>query len=241
MNVSSRLPHVVSDPRSRVMKARKIEILVGEERLRRARRILESGTGSGLIADYLGGRYPDACVTGTDVVDGRVQEGRYDFLLLEGNRLPFPDGYFDIVISNHVLEHVGDEDSQISYLSELNRVLSPEGVAYLAIPNRWSPYESHFRLPFLSWPTQRWRNRLVRTFGRGTHYDCEPRSASELRHLFSVAGFEFDDVTLKALATMLSVEYPRRVPAWLARVIARLAVVSYPIIPTYAFILKRNT
>lgn len=43
----------------------------------------------------------------------------------------FPDAYFDFVIANHVLEHVGDDEQAIS---ELTRVLKPGGLAILQTP-----------------------------------------------------------------------------------------------------------
>lgn len=48
--------------------------------------------------------------------------------------LDFPDGYFDIVICNHVLEHVGDPDVA---MAELNRCLAPGG--YLVAQTPYSP------------------------------------------------------------------------------------------------------
>lgn len=46
--------------------------------------------------------------------------------------LPFVDGSFDIVLCNHVLEHVA-EDARV--LQELRRVLRPKGLLLLGVPN----------------------------------------------------------------------------------------------------------
>lgn len=46
-------------------------------------------------------------------------------------RLPMPDGSYDVVIANHVLEHI-DADGQA--MSELFRVLRPGGLALLTVP-----------------------------------------------------------------------------------------------------------
>jgi SAM-dependent methyltransferase len=48
--------------------------------------------------------------------------------------LAFPDGYFDLIICNHVLEHV---DSPETALSEFHRCLSPTG--YLVAQTPYSP------------------------------------------------------------------------------------------------------
>lgn len=45
--------------------------------------------------------------------------------------LPFPDGSFDLVIANHVLEHVADD---LQALREIRRVLSADGHAIVQTP-----------------------------------------------------------------------------------------------------------
>lgn len=45
--------------------------------------------------------------------------------------LPFEDGAFDLVIANHVLEHVGDDARAFA---EVRRVLRPGGAAILQVP-----------------------------------------------------------------------------------------------------------
>jgi len=107
-------------------------------------RVLDVGTGSGGIAAALG---THASVFATDSTDQRVERGPYSFLVAD-ERLPYADGTFDVVISNHVIEHVADPDC---HLSEIRRVMKPSGVCYLATPNRWWPFEFHSRLVLLHW------------------------------------------------------------------------------------------
>lgn len=45
--------------------------------------------------------------------------------------IPFSDSNFDVIICNHVLEHVTNDQKAIS---ELYRVLSPNGVAFINVP-----------------------------------------------------------------------------------------------------------
>ena len=115
-------------------------------------RILDIGCGNGLIAAYLAkqGNF----VTAVDVADQRdmAAAGGYEFVQISDERLPFDNACFDIVLSNHVIEHVDRHDRHIT---EIARVLKPRGLCYLATPNRYFPYEVHYKLPLLHWLPQR--------------------------------------------------------------------------------------
>ena len=59
---------------------------------------------------------------------------------------PFDDNFFDIVISNHVIEHIA---SQQQHLSEIKRVLKHPGICYFATPNWYFPIEPHYKIPLI--------------------------------------------------------------------------------------------
>ena len=67
------------------------------------------------------------------------------FFTTDGKKVPFPDKYFDLIISAQVAEHLRD-DEVIEYYSEEGRVLKKEGLAYHELPHKYIPYESHTRL-----------------------------------------------------------------------------------------------
>jgi len=50
----------------------------------------------------------------------------------DGQRLPFRDGYFDVVYCCHVLEHIVDDSST---LNEIHRILKDDGILLLSVPN----------------------------------------------------------------------------------------------------------
>ena len=205
-----RQPHAVLDVASRQWKARKIELLLDLDSRPGPIRLLEIGTGSGGIAHYFGtrpdGRYQ---VHALDVVDNRLVFDGYEYANVEGTRLPFADHSFDVVLSNHVVEHVGAPAEQLLHLQELRRVLRPGGIGYLAVPNRWMLVEPHFRLAFLSWWPESWRTPYLRLMGKGEEYDCRPLSARAARALLRRAGFAFEQQCGGALRLTFDLEAPR--------------------------------
>jgi len=97
-------------------------------------RVLDFGCGQGIETAYLH-RLTGAQVFGIDVNQefdlwARSIAGLINY---DGEHVPFPDDFFDVVYSFHVLEHVG-ELSKV--LAEVRRVLKPEGVAYFGVPNK---------------------------------------------------------------------------------------------------------
>ena len=55
-----------------------------------------------------------------------------------GKTFPFPDGEFDTVLCSQVLEHVFNPDE---FLSEIRRVLKPNGKLILTVPFIWNEHE----------------------------------------------------------------------------------------------------
>lgn len=54
-----------------------------------------------------------------------------DVINMDITQIPYPDAYFDLIICNHVLEHI-PRDNQA--MKELHRVLKPSGTAILQVP-----------------------------------------------------------------------------------------------------------
>ncbi|WP_149195503.1 class I SAM-dependent methyltransferase [Luteimonas suaedae] len=233
-----RKPHAVLDLPSRQWKARKVERLLGLDARSGPLRLLEVGTGSGGISHYFG-THPEGGfeVEAVDVVDSRLVYEGYRFTQVTGTRLPFADDAFDIVLSNHVIEHVGDDAEQAEHLAELRRVMRPNGAGYLAVPNRWMLVEPHYRLAFLSWWPERWRSAWLRLWGRGALYDCRPLSRRDLERRLSAAGFRFEQVHYEALRATFEIERPQAL-IWrllLRHVPERMHVLMGGIYPTLIY------
>jgi SAM-dependent methyltransferase len=204
-------------------------------------RLLEIGTGSGCIAHYFA-THPTLRfqVTAVDVHDNRVVREGYEYRDVQGVELPFEDSNFDVVITNHVIEHVGDEDAQLRHLSEIHRVMKPGGVGYLAVPNRWMLVEPHYKLPFLSWWPRAWRSPYLRMMRKGTFYDCEPLRLRQLERLLRTAGFGYRNVCIEAWRETFEIERPRSLGARVLRKIPDSALKPLRrIIPTLIYRIER--
>lgn len=85
-------------------------------------------------------------------------------------RLPFDDDYFDIIFSNQVFEHVEHLDTVVT---ELSRVLRPNGMMYHHFPSQEVLREGHFGIPFSHWirsiATRRLYMLALRRLGLGCH------------------------------------------------------------------------
>ena len=116
---------------------------------KQTKRVLDVGCGSGMISGLLR-EHADTCI-GIDVPQGEeifnvfkkrrsLQSqlwkkigNRLDvsYLYYNGTRFPFKDNSFDAVVLYAVIEHVEDDDLD-AFLKEINRILEPSGLLYIA-------------------------------------------------------------------------------------------------------------
>jgi len=93
--------------------------------------ILDYGCGNGLFYPLLRALYPRAEIFGADVssvaleqLQGTYAEAAGKTCIITGNRTAFADGFFDMVVSIEVMEHV---DNLQAYSAEIFRLLKPGG------------------------------------------------------------------------------------------------------------------
>ena len=110
-------------------------------------RVLDFGAGRGLWAD---GTLPEFHrnlrdlrarakeVVGVDVDPVVLQNTTLDHahVIEPGRPLPFEPGSFDLVVADHVLEHVAREDAP-TIVSDLERIVAPGGWFAARTPNKW--------------------------------------------------------------------------------------------------------
>jgi SAM-dependent methyltransferase len=118
-------------------------------------RVLDFGCGAGELVDELS-------VLGYDAYGCDIRRrwpgapgasgSRLGTIRLEPYRLPFPDAFFDVVISTSVLEHA---QNKVECFREIHRVLRGGGYAIHVFPAKWYvPVEPHLRVPLVNhfWP-----------------------------------------------------------------------------------------
>jgi SAM-dependent methyltransferase len=82
-----------------------------------------------------------ASYTGLDIDSKTNREIGIADDFYDGERFPYQDSSFDSVLCNQVLEHVFNPDE---FLTEINRVLKPEGQLLLTVPFVWDEHEQPF-------------------------------------------------------------------------------------------------
>lgn len=90
-----------------------------------------------------------------------------------GERLPYEDASFDVVLLDNVLEHVEDRERT---LDEVRRVLRPQGILYLVTPKPFAihslvsdPHYGMAGLVLMPRPLQKWYFERVRGGGEGNY------------------------------------------------------------------------
>lgn len=200
---------------------------------------LDLGCSVGIITDELSKRFRSIVGIDTDsqalamTADRRLAGV---FQRASALALPFPSGVFDVVVCNHVYEHVSDQQA---LFDEIWRVLRSGGLCYLGAGNRLKIVEPHYRLPFLSWLPKPLAHRYLRLTGRGRFYLENHLTCWGLRRL--VSKFEVHDYTLKVLrdARRFGTDDPllAKLPArGLPSVVLRP---MYFALPTYIWVLRK--
>ena len=135
--------HALNSPGNFKTREEYILYLIGQSayvraaRLSVGKRVLDLGCNTGYGTAILSGQA--AMATGADVSAKalRLARKRYpdrsiDFRQIDGEKLPFEDGSFDLIVSFQVIEHVVDYEK---YLGEIKRVLSQSGTVLFTTPN----------------------------------------------------------------------------------------------------------
>lgn len=92
------------------------------------------------------------------------KSNRHRFTYIEGDACDvkgFGDQEFDLVFTNSVIEHVGDEEKQEAFAHEVRRL----GHRYwVQTPSKHFPIEAHCGMPFWWFYPASWRYNLIKTW-----------------------------------------------------------------------------
>lgn len=132
----------------------------GSGRSGHAWRVLDCGCGNGISVDLL--NEAGVAAWGNDPSalrrwQWRERKWRQRLSVADGSSLPFPDGFFDMVVASGVLEHIGVAESRSEryevrplptrdgdrarFLGELLRVTAADGTIWLDFPNGAFPVD----------------------------------------------------------------------------------------------------
>lgn len=114
----------------------------------RRRSVLDFGCGVGRLAPALSSQFDS--YTGVDISEGMVAQARHLHADIERCRFVtdadvglsrFPPGYFDLVFSLYVLQHLPRSATIATYMRTFLRLLAPGGLAVFQLPSHIPPAE----------------------------------------------------------------------------------------------------
>ncbi len=156
---------------------------------------------------------------------------RVTFVEAPGENMPLPDESLDLVVFNHIYEHVVDPDA---VMAEVRRVLKPDGVVYLGLANKYQPIEPHYSLPLLSWLPQGLADRVLRATGKADSYYERHRSRRGLKAM--LRGLHVWDYTFCVIKDPVTFQAGEIVRGPVSRVPTGVLRLATQIIPTYIWI-----
>ena len=133
-------------------------------------------------------------ITALDISDRNIKAFKKNYpgiKIFKNNAkyMQFKAKSFDIIFSNAVIEHVGGFNEQKKYAREIRRV----GRSYfITTPNKWFPFEPHYRLPLFQFVPKKIQRILANFFSLGNYpkgywESINLISSSQLKKLFPEA------------------------------------------------------
>jgi len=201
---------------------------------------LDIGCAAGVNTNYLGSLVKESVGIEYDTVALKAAHAskgsNVTFFSGDAMHLPFRNDIFDIVICNHIYEHV--PDAQI-LMNEIFRILKPGGICYFGATNRFCIIEPHYNLWFLSWLPKPIANLYLLLLKRKVPYYETLKSYFGLRNLFSQ--FYITDYTISIIMNpdqyhAIDMIEKQSLIRYIPRFFLTLLL---PLIPTYIFVLVK--
>ena len=202
-------------------------------------RVADVGCSAGFIADELA--RAGGLTVGIDIDEPGLAKAsrrfgdRVLFALGDGERLPVADRSLDVIVFNHIYEHVVHP---YDVFTELHRVLADDGAVYLGLANRLGILEPHYRLPFLSYLPPSLADFYLRLSGRGDRYYERLHTRPTLRGL--ARSFTVWDYTVPVIREPQLFASEAVVPRALRSLPTAALKALLPVIPTYIWVATKN-
>jgi len=239
----SKINQSLFDVHTRLIKAKKIFKVINDfsEKDLAFCKCLEVGCSTGININYVANHSGD-CI-GIDIDHLALlfaqSQGKQNVHFIAGDamQLPFGAEFFDVVICNHVYEHVPDSHL---LMEEVYRVLKKGGFCYFAAGNKYSVIEGHYFLPFLSWLPKPVANLYLKATKKGMIYYENHLSYFKLKRL--VHRFSLNDYTVRILKDpgRFGAEDMIGTDSMIRKIPSFVFYILKPLIPTYIFILKKS-
>jgi ubiquinone/menaquinone biosynthesis C-methylase UbiE len=203
---------------------------------------VDIGCSGGFFASELA-RYFDQ-VVGFDIdihalrlAHENIKSDNLAFVVGDSLRLPLADNSVDLIVCNHVYEHVPDPEQMFR---EIYRVLNIRGGCYLGSASKLTFIEPHYHLPILSWLPKSLAHKYMKLSGKGEYYYENLRNYKEILKL--IQSFVVQDYTLRIIKDPDMFHAYDLLPesGFLRKVPLTLWKICYKFLPTYIFILKKN-
>lgn len=119
----------------------KEEIVEFSQKIPRNSRLLDFGCGEKPYYPFFKERVKE--YIGVDIEETPEKNSKINITIKQGDKLPFPNEHFDVVISTQVFEHI--EDLSL-YAKELRRVLKNNGLMLISAAFAWDyhPYPKDY-------------------------------------------------------------------------------------------------
>ncbi|MBI4039716.1 class I SAM-dependent methyltransferase [Candidatus Daviesbacteria bacterium] len=135
--------------------------------------ILDIGCADGTFSQVILEKTGAEKLVGIDVVDHLIADdqqyfknnGKMEFLVADAHNLPFADGTFDAVFALEVLEHV---ENPRQVLSEVKRVLKPDGYIVILVPNETLLFKIEWWLFRTFGPAKIWNDTHIQEYSKNT-------------------------------------------------------------------------
>lgn len=205
-------------------------------------KILDVGCSGGTITKYIS-KHANKTV-GIDIDQYAINKANLNyknkhlsFKIVSGVDIPYKENYFDIVICNQVYSYSLKPDK---IMSEIYRVLKPDGFCLFTGDNLLRPIEPLYNLPLLRWLPKKYVEFILKKLGYKNYFIGKYKTYWGLIKMCKK--FKISDYTIKVIKNPKKYKFVKlikykkiidHIPNFILNILE-------PFFPTYIFILKKE-